>query len=65
MSAPEDAVPLHSLAKEAIVGFWLLVAGFVIVIALLSVIGAMMVRKNPDTAWEKQEDHPFIGHHDV
>lgn len=44
--------------------FWLFVAGFVIVIGTLSVIGAMMVQKNPDTAWEEKEDHPFIGHHD-
>ncbi|NWG54225.1 MAG: hypothetical protein HXY28_10940 [Hydrogenophilaceae bacterium] len=44
--------------------FWLFVAGFVIVIGILSVIGAMMVQKNPDTAWEEKEDHPFIGHHD-
>ncbi|MBI1185761.1 MAG: hypothetical protein GC206_00210 [Alphaproteobacteria bacterium] len=65
MSAPVRGAWLCRLAEDVIVSFWLFVAGLVIVIGILSVIGAMMVRKNPDTAWEKREDHPVIGHHDV
>jgi hypothetical protein len=41
--------------------FWLGVAVFVAVIGLLTWLGAMLVRRNPDTAWEEREDRPIIG----
>jgi hypothetical protein len=41
--------------------FWFLVAvGIVIGLTLL---GAIMVRRNPDTQWERHEDRPIIGDH--
>lgn len=39
--------------------FWFLVA--VGAVIALTLIGAMMVRRNPDTRWEKHEDYPIIG----
>ncbi|MGE0827750.1 MAG: hypothetical protein AB7O04_00160 [Hyphomonadaceae bacterium] len=41
--------------------FWLGVVAAVAIIGLLVLIGAWMVRRNPDTAWEKHEDRPIIG----
>ncbi|MBL8536232.1 MAG: hypothetical protein JNM59_02380 [Hyphomonadaceae bacterium] len=43
--------------------FWFLVA--VAAVVALTLIGAAMVRRDPDTAWEKREDHPVLtdGHH--
>lgn len=41
--------------------FWFLVA--VGAVVALTLIGAMMVRRNPDTTWEKHEDRPIIGEH--
>ncbi len=37
--------------------FWILVACGVIV--ALTLLGAMMARRNPDTAWERHEDTPL------
>lgn len=37
--------------------FWFLVA--VSVVVALTVIGAYMVRRNPDTQWEGREDRPI------
>lgn len=41
--------------------FWFLVA--VGIIVALTLVGAMMVRRNPDTAWERREDTPMFDHH--
>jgi hypothetical protein len=41
--------------------FWLGFAVAVAVICLLTWIGAEMVRRNPDTAWERHEDRPMFG----
>jgi hypothetical protein len=43
--------------------FWFLVA--VGAVIALTLVGAAMARRNPDTAWEAREDHPIMpdGHH--
>lgn len=37
--------------------FWFLVAAGIII--ALTLLGAMMTRRNPDTAWERREDTPM------
>ncbi|MGE0045230.1 MAG: hypothetical protein AB7J28_08145 [Hyphomonadaceae bacterium] len=44
--------------------FWLVMLGVLAILVLLTLVGAMMVRRNPDTAWEKDEDRPMLGGHD-
>jgi len=46
------------------VQFWVFVVIFVVAICALTWLGAVLVKKNPDTDWEKNEDHPVIGGHD-
>lgn len=41
--------------------FWLVMLGVLAVMVLLTLFGAWMVRRNPDTAWEKHEDRPIVG----
>ncbi len=36
--------------------FWFLVA--VVIIVGLTLLGALMSRRNPDTEWERHEDRP-------
>jgi hypothetical protein len=43
--------------------FWLGIAVATAAIGLLTWFGANMVRRNPDTAWEKHEDRPIVGDH--
>ncbi|MBY0564697.1 MAG: hypothetical protein K2P58_10965 [Hyphomonadaceae bacterium] len=38
--------------------FWFLVA--VGVVVALTLVGAMMTRRNPDTAWERKEDNAIL-----
>lgn len=44
-------------ASEKTMFFWFLVA--VGVVVALTLLGASMVRRNPDTAWEEHEDRPI------
>ncbi len=37
--------------------FWFLVAAGIVV--GLTLLGAMMTRRNPDTGWERREDTPL------
>ncbi len=37
--------------------YWFL--GAVAIIVMLTLVGALMVRRNPDTAWEVHEDRPI------
>jgi hypothetical protein len=41
--------------------FWLGIVGAVAIVSLLTLVGAALVRRNPDTAWEQYEDRPMIG----
>lgn len=42
--------------------FWGWIAVIVGAIFLLTWIGAIFVRKNPDDKWDRDEDKPMIGH---
>ena len=46
---------------EVTLMFWLGIAVAAAVIGLLTWLGARMVQRNPDTAWEKHEDRPIVG----
>lgn len=38
--------------------------GALAILMLLVLVGAWLVRRNPDTAWEEHEDRPIVGGHD-
>jgi hypothetical protein len=41
--------------------FWLGVIGSVVMVCLLTAVGAALVRRNPGTDWESHEDRPVLG----
>jgi len=42
--------------------FWVWIGVAMLAIVALTMVGAAMARRNPDTEWEKREDRPIIGH---
>jgi hypothetical protein len=41
--------------------FWLGFVAAVVVVCLLTLFGAALVRRNPGTQWQHDEDRPLLG----